>query len=506
MKKILVADDSVTIQKVIALTFAEEPYEIQSVGSGSDALEKMKQWPPDLVLADVIMPQVNGYELCRAIKENEETKDIPVILLAGTFEAFDEEEARAAGANDYLTKPFESAELIEKVRNLTGPVVAAPPSDTPAPPEPAIPGPEPAAAPGQESPPILETVPPMAAVGTEGKPQQPIQAREAVSEPDIWDILSEADDQVTAEPSSPSIGLLEEAEVVDFGTFEVGLDRGTEAAVDQSEPVPSPDEIQAGEPSMILQEDTAVVVEEERSKVEERERDFFGFETEAEIIPPELGTMEEAIEEITFEVEEPDAPAQPEAIIPPEPSIVLPEPAEQSPEPSGETVSPETYAPSEPEVQLDVPGPAAEHLEMGEGIQEAGIELQESPSVPTTLSAVEQPAAEVLPMEPDQPSEPEEKWDVPLTVEPPGVEEVPVVSESSDEVAPEIPEVPQPVGVTEPQPAAADTREISVDDRQLEDLVKKAVEERVERIVWEVVPELSEVLIKEAIEKIRSGS
>ena len=77
MKKILVADDSVTIQKVIALTFADEPVEVQSVGSGSDALDKMKEWRPDIVLADVIMPRVNGYELCRAVKEDESTRDIP---------------------------------------------------------------------------------------------------------------------------------------------------------------------------------------------------------------------------------------------------------------------------------------------------------------------------------------------------------------------------------------------------------------------------------------------
>jgi CheY-like chemotaxis protein len=135
-KRILVADDSVTIQKVIALTFAEEPFEIKSVGTGSEAVERMRDWRPDLVLADVIMPQMNGYELCRSIKSQPANANIPVILLAGTFEAFDEEEARACGADGSITKPFESGELIEKVKTqmarAEGKPVAAAPAFAPA--------------------------------------------------------------------------------------------------------------------------------------------------------------------------------------------------------------------------------------------------------------------------------------------------------------------------------------------------------------------------------------
>jgi CheY-like chemotaxis protein len=120
-RKLLLADDSVTIQKVIDLTFADEGVEVITVGDGTDAIEKVEQWLPDVVLADVFMPGFNGYEVCEYIKGSEKLKHIPVMLLVGSFEPFDEVEARRVGANDTLTKPFQSIRrLIEKVGDLVG--------------------------------------------------------------------------------------------------------------------------------------------------------------------------------------------------------------------------------------------------------------------------------------------------------------------------------------------------------------------------------------------------
>ncbi|MEZ5428431.1 MAG: response regulator [Pyrinomonadaceae bacterium] len=113
------ADDSVTIQKVVNLTFADEGIEVISVGDGNSAMEKFVETSPDLVMVDVNMPGLDGYRICEMIKQDEETKQVPVILLVGSFEPFDEEEARRVGANDFLTKPFQSIrQLVNKVTVL----------------------------------------------------------------------------------------------------------------------------------------------------------------------------------------------------------------------------------------------------------------------------------------------------------------------------------------------------------------------------------------------------
>lgn len=118
-RKLLLADDSITIQKVVNLTFADEGIEVISVGDGDSAMRKFDEFMPDLVMADVNMPGLNGYEVCRIIKVTEETRHIPVILLVGSFEPFDEAEAKEAGADDFLTKPFQSIrQLVNKVTDL----------------------------------------------------------------------------------------------------------------------------------------------------------------------------------------------------------------------------------------------------------------------------------------------------------------------------------------------------------------------------------------------------
>jgi CheY-like chemotaxis protein len=117
--KLLLADDSITIQKVVNLTFADEGIEVISVGDGNSAMEKFEEFMPDLVMADINMPGLSGYEICERIKGNEQTRRIPVILLVGSFEPFDETEAQRVGANDYLTKPFQSIrQLVSKVSDL----------------------------------------------------------------------------------------------------------------------------------------------------------------------------------------------------------------------------------------------------------------------------------------------------------------------------------------------------------------------------------------------------
>jgi CheY-like chemotaxis protein len=119
-RKLLLADDSITIQKVVDLTFADEGVSVLCVSDGREAIERLAEFNPDIVLADVFMPEMNGYEVCEYIKQSNRFKHIPVMLLVGSFEPFDEEEARRVGANDTLTKPFQSIRrLIEKVGLLS---------------------------------------------------------------------------------------------------------------------------------------------------------------------------------------------------------------------------------------------------------------------------------------------------------------------------------------------------------------------------------------------------
>ncbi|MFP5287018.1 MAG: response regulator transcription factor [Thermoanaerobaculia bacterium] len=133
-RRILLADDSVTIQKVIELTFMDEDYEVRAVSNGDDAIKALPEVDPDFVIADVHMPGANGYEVCRRSKERR--PDVPVLLLVGTFEPFDEAQARAAGSDSYLKKPFDSQELLQRVGELlsrSGAGPAAPAIAEPAP-------------------------------------------------------------------------------------------------------------------------------------------------------------------------------------------------------------------------------------------------------------------------------------------------------------------------------------------------------------------------------------
>ena len=125
-RKLLLADDSVTIQKVVDLTFADEGVRVIAFSNGQDAIDHLEEVAPDIVLADVFMPSKSGYEVCQYVKENEKLKHIPVMLLVGSFEPFDEAEARRVGADDILTKPFQS---IRRLIDRVGSLVTNPPGE-----------------------------------------------------------------------------------------------------------------------------------------------------------------------------------------------------------------------------------------------------------------------------------------------------------------------------------------------------------------------------------------
>jgi CheY-like chemotaxis protein len=165
-KTLLLADDSVVIQKLVGLSFANEDVDLVTTDNGDDALTRAREVRPDLILADVVMPGRNGYEVCQAIKSDPELRHIPVLLLTGTFEAFDEDRARQVGSDGHITKPFEAQGLVDRVTDL----LSKPrPAARPQPPVQAKP-----AAPAQASPQAPAQTPQAPA---QARPQAPVQAK-----------------------------------------------------------------------------------------------------------------------------------------------------------------------------------------------------------------------------------------------------------------------------------------------------------------------------------------
>ena len=116
--KILVVDDSITIQKIVAMAFEKEDACVEGIGNGSEALVKLKKFKPDIVLADVNMPGLNGFELSKKIKESSEFDSVSVLLLTSDFEDFDENLFRDSLADDHITKPFKSEDIVRKAKEL----------------------------------------------------------------------------------------------------------------------------------------------------------------------------------------------------------------------------------------------------------------------------------------------------------------------------------------------------------------------------------------------------
>jgi CheY-like chemotaxis protein len=119
-KTILVADDSKTIRHVVNLTFYATGFRVVAAATAKEAVERMREEPPDLLLADVGMPGTDGYQLCEQIKGDARFARIPVLLMAGAFEPFDERRAHAARADGHIKKPFDTQALLDQVKRLTG--------------------------------------------------------------------------------------------------------------------------------------------------------------------------------------------------------------------------------------------------------------------------------------------------------------------------------------------------------------------------------------------------
>lgn len=116
--KILIADDNIQNCELLEAYLAEEAYEVQTATDGQQTLDKVASFQPDLILLDIMMPKVSGFEVCERLRRQPETKDLPVLMVTALNEMGDIEKAVKSGADDFLTKPVHRLELLTRVRSM----------------------------------------------------------------------------------------------------------------------------------------------------------------------------------------------------------------------------------------------------------------------------------------------------------------------------------------------------------------------------------------------------
>jgi CheY-like chemotaxis protein len=454
-KKLLLADDSITIQKVIQITFAHEDYELTITDNGDTALTKALEIMPDLVMADVYMPGKNGYELATAIKRDPSLQHVPVLLLAGSFEPFDEEKARSCQADAWIEKPFESQTLIDKVAELLSAAPSSPRTE--------VPDVEPATAdpaltaydePVDEGPEISAASEDPFGDISFGE-SSPAEEAEPVASVEDWSdvVLESVEEPGEADAESLSAGI--EADVIedsradqeDLPTAAGPVSSDFEAGVDvfdmEEEIMPLEDE------DILGAEDLEPIMEEQTLASWSRadaDEDLFAEPLEAAQPDTEMTFVEESRESAAF-VEEPAAFVEEPVAFDEEPAAFVEEPAAFVEEP----------------VAFD----------------EEPVAFDEEPA-----AFVEEPVA--------------------FDEEPAAFNEEPAA------IAEGLP----PVAETSVALDDAETRAAAMSEQEIEQIVEKVVKNVVEKlagsilekVAWEVVPDLAESLIREEIRKIKDAA
>lgn len=118
MKKVLIADDKPEVVELVRVTLEGEDYQVIDAFDGEEALRKTTKEKPDLIILDVVMPKMDGYEVLGNIKKDPKTKDIPVIMLSAKGQKLDREKGMKLGAIDYIVKPFSPSDLLGKLEKI----------------------------------------------------------------------------------------------------------------------------------------------------------------------------------------------------------------------------------------------------------------------------------------------------------------------------------------------------------------------------------------------------
>ncbi len=117
-KKILLVDDETDFVDVVRTRLEANKYQVTPAYDGEEALAKVREERPDLIILDIVLPKINGFDVCRKLKIDNKYKDIPIILLTAKFQKSDIEFGKAMGAEAYIVKPFEPEMLIKKIKEL----------------------------------------------------------------------------------------------------------------------------------------------------------------------------------------------------------------------------------------------------------------------------------------------------------------------------------------------------------------------------------------------------
>lgn len=480
---LLLADDSITIQKVVGIIFANEDYELVVVDNGIAALEKAKECRPDVMLVDALMPGKNGYEVCEEVRRDPVLRDVPLLLLVGAFEPFDEDRARNIGADAHITKPFESQNLIDKVRELAelgrSRAAAAPSPEeqaaavtVAAAPRAEVDMSEPFVMPAETGRVSQEVF--AAPLEPEASPSSDASANLAESfkgfvhlggsvappaaEPPVEETESELPAAVDVEPPAAveaepdRVILLSTVDIVEadpeddpWGTFAEEVTEG--------EPIQFGEVLDGEEPAGPV--DTAEEIEPFSLLDDETSRVSFGTVLSTET----TGTTDAA-----------EAPV-PEELSIPEP---LPEPCDYAgfapPEsPAGEAFSGSISLGEEP-VEIEEPPawePAVEAAATAEPFASLGLDGEES----------------------ELPFAPEEEY-VPVAEFPAAPAETPDSAE---------------LRVDGPVAQSVAENLVTLTEEQLASAISRISREVIERIAWEVVPDLAETIIREEIRRIKEG-
>jgi CheY-like chemotaxis protein len=516
-KTLLLADDSVTIQKVVGISFANEDVALLTVDNGDDAIARARETQPDIVLADVVMPGMNGYEVCEAIKSDPQLCNTPVLLLTGTFEAFDEERATRAGADGHITKPFEAQALVDQVNARLAQT----------------------AAPAAEPTPLQQTPALEDSLGLGSAPDTNSQGGASFDffDEEITEPGTTPSPASSAETMIVSDGLEVDGEGEDAFAFEASDDFDEElstsspgaevdAAAEMLEPLAEP-EMAADSTVAILPDDEAfasTLAEPPATPPTLGESDLAEFEPEELSVIPAAETPF-----VDFTSSVPEEPA---------PTRIIPETAalDVSPDPLSEEIS---AAPDETVLLSDLDSDplgdpfAADAIDIVEAAppeDHTTDPLAEAETDDLAVEAVLNPAGgrdfdvsssdlgDALFGPAATPEPAEQGASSPWMAEPPVLEEAELLSEPASEEAPD----PAPellVTPTEDPPSATSAPDLSPLTReQLHDALEKIAWEafsdvterivsealeRIERVAWEVIPQMAEALIREEIQKLK---
>jgi CheY-like chemotaxis protein len=461
-KRILLADDSITIQKVIELTFSDEDFDVVTVGNGRLAIERAQEIRPDIVLCDIIMPEKDGYEVCDFVKRNPALAHVPVLLLTGAFEPFDQDRAARVGCDGYLAKPFEPQTLIAKVKELLARAASRPAAAATV----AAPPPAPPAMPVRPTPPAQPPVP-------QASPPVVPAVFEIFAPP--VPVFEASQPETRPRPEDePGVTLIPEEAFVEEagGTF---VDAVEFAEQEPAEPAPAPDQdlFVSGDAIEAMSEELLTFSPEAPpaagvAPVEDpvQEEEVEAFPTAAEPEPWGMATAEVPLEDRA------QASVDSAQSVPFFEEVFEEEP---TPEPEPSPGPPVVAAPAAPQPPERQPPPVA-------------------PSAPFSLAAASAPVPVVAPPPPAAPT-------TVVVAEPSAPAEEPA-GDAISFADLTLPPTTPPVG----QPSTA--AQLAVPAEMVQQIAQRVVAQISEKVVrevaWEIIPDLAEALIKKEIERLKA--